>query len=254
MKLVLRDKMQLLAFWLLRFDDILHYNFSHNTEAGTVLPLRQDSTSRLGSPDRKKSGQDKLIKAASPPSICFGIMILSLWLPARSIRRSKRRGLKEEPTFPSGKERRGKLTAVLVPASYISLWPRRGCCACPFKRPREAIRNAAQGECNDSIKPQSVVVSASGWRIDRAPVRRRRAEEEEEEAGRRGASVKCAAMGGRAHACTRAHTHARLDTIFSLIYSRSALMSSWLQPQLPSADDLAPVLMKEQGNSTEVTE
>lgn len=49
-------------------------------------------------------------------------------------------------------------------------------------------------------------------------------------------------------------THTRLNTIFSLIYSRSVLMSSWPRPQLPSADDLAPVLMKEEGNSTEVKE
>lgn len=105
---------------------------------------------------------------------------------------------------------------------------------------------AAQGECNDSIKPQSVVVAASGWCIDRAPVRRRRARGRGGEQG-----VQMWSNGGT---CTHMHAKTRPGTISSLIYSRSALMSSWPRPQLPSTDDLAPVLMKEQGNSTEVKE
>lgn len=48
-------------------------------------------------------------------------------------------------------------------------------------------------------------------------------------------------------------THTHTCTISSLIYFRSVLMSSWPWPQLLSADDLAQVLMKKQGNSTEDT-
>lgn len=165
-------------------------------------------------------------------------MILSLWLPDKSIKWSKQHSLKEKPTFPSGKERRRKLTMLLcqhrifpygfVAAAALVLSNGR---AGPFV-------TAAQGECNDSIKPQSIVVSASGWCIDRAPVRRRRT---------RGKGVEVWSDGWM---CTHIHTQTRPDTIFSLIYSRSALMSSWLRPQLPSAEDLATVLMKEQGYFT----
>lgn len=93
------------------------------------------------------------------------------------------------------------------------------------------IHNAHTGDCNDSIKPRSSI-SAPGWCIDCVLVRVRE--------GQVGGSAKCA--------CTDTHT----NTISSLIYFRSVLMSSWPRPQLLSAADLATVLMKKQGNSTEV--
>ncbi len=60
------------------------------------------------------------------------------------------------------------------------------------------------------------------------------------------------AGGWERKVCMHKHAHTNTNTISSLIYFRSVLMSSWPWPQLLSADDLAPVLMKKQGNSTQV--
>lgn len=98
------------------------------------------------------------------------------------------------------------------------------------------IHNAGTGDCNDSIKPRSSV-SAPGWCIDWALVRVRE--------GQVAGSAKCA--------CRHTHTHIYTHNPLPLIYFRSVLMSSWPRPQLLSADDLAPVLMKKPGNSTEDT-
>lgn len=93
------------------------------------------------------------------------------------------------------------------------------------------IHNARTGDYNDSIKPRSSI-SAPGWCIDRTPARLHGA-------GRwKGRWVEAQSV------CT--------DTVSSLIYFRSALVSSWPRPQLLSAADLAPVLMKKQGNSTKL--
>lgn len=63
------------------------------------------------------------------------------------------------------------------------------------------------------------------------------------------------AGGWKRKVCMQTHTHTDIYTHnpLPLIYFRSVLMSSWPRPQLLSADDLAPVLMKKPGNSTEDT-
>lgn len=106
------------------------------------------------------------------------------------------------------------------------------------------IHNAGTGDCNDFIKPRSSV-SAPEWCIDWALVRVRE--------GQVAQSVH-AQTQTRTHTRTHTNTHTNTHTytISSLIYFRSVLMSSWPRPQLLSADDLAPVLMKKRGNSTKV--
>lgn len=238
MKRNLRGKVQWsIAFWLLRFDDISWHSIFPKTQK-LEQRLSQETNlhlpSQLSRQEKVWPGQTN--QSGLAPSICFGIMILSLWLPARSIRRSKRRGLKEELTFPSGKERRRKLTAALrlhriFPYGFVAaaaLVLSNGHTG-PFVTP-------AHGECNDSIKPQSVVVSASGGCIDRAPVGKRRAKKGKgKEGGVWASSV-------QRWVDVHTHAHTRLNTIFSLIYSRfsahvllasaTAAVSWWFSPSV----------------------
>lgn len=173
-----------LTCWSLRFDKIPYHGLSG---ASYFIPKHR-SRNRVSPqetnlhPQSRLSWQEKVClgqtnQSGLAPSICFGIMILSLWLPARSIRWSKRRSLKEEPTFPSGKDEnvKKKTNSGVAPASFFFFLMVSSTAlvlssghAGPFVTP-------AQWECNDSIKLQSIVVSAAGWCIDRAPVRRRRA-------------------------------------------------------------------------------
>lgn len=72
MKRIQEDKQQ--WSWILIWWDFISLSPEHSIKKLEQRPLRrQTSTSRLGSPDRKKSGQDKLIKAASPPPFVLGL-------------------------------------------------------------------------------------------------------------------------------------------------------------------------------------
>lgn len=84
------------------------------------------------------------------------------------------------------------------------------------------IHNSDTEDCNDSIKPRSF------WMLYRsAPVK----------------AVK-GQVGGIAKSALHGHTHTRRHTISSLIYFRSVLMSSWLQPDL-ALGRFSPVTMQD---------